>query len=499
MNTELKKIATALKRLEKAEVDKAFDAYHISTRPTKKQTEILGDIGKIQYRYVVAGNQSGKSQIAARDLSWFLNGTHPYFKRPAHWGAEPLLVLIAGQDLTMMSTELWYKKVKPFLHDEWKEEKSGTSLKKCINQRTGDQIVFLSHSDGSEKNRRHMQSYVAHYVWLDEMPTSHKILEELQRRVDSRKGRFLATFTPKFKNDRIRKVVDASRAPVSKKYRMSKLDNPIYADRLEEEIQKLDGYSEAEKRTILYGDWSTGESAVYAFDNDKMTVDDLPPGYNRGWRHVESVDPALKSKCGYTLWAEDPNDGVWYLVSDEYLVGSTTLDPESLFFAIQDRSRGYNIVRRISDNMAWYTSVATKHRITYMTPYSKNSRKEELIKGLQIKLSQGKVKIGSWCTTFIDEIQSCQWAENADRIINASSFHTLDCSQYFCDAIPKYEEEFANKEWHVRLREQNEKRKRQDYEQAKLAGKAKSKARVGRPITGWGKRGARAGNWGRRR
>ena len=264
---ELKKIATALKRLETSKLQKAFDPFHLDSRPNKKQMAVLKDVGNIQYRYVVAGNQSGKSQLAARDLSWVLNEEHPYFTRPEGWSNEPLTVLIACQDLNLGS-ELWSKKVKPFLIDEWKEDRQGGSLKKCTNKRTGDVVIFLSHSDGSEKNRKHMQGYVAHYLWLDEMPSSHKILEELQRRVDARKGRFLATFTPKFRNDTIRRVVDASAAPVSKKYQMSKLDNPIYADRIDEEIQKLAGYSEGEKRTILYGEWSTGDQAVYKFDYD---------------------------------------------------------------------------------------------------------------------------------------------------------------------------------------------------------------------------------------
>ena len=456
---ELKKVTAALKRLEALKLSKSFDSAFPDSRPNKKQLAILKDIGKIQYRYVVAGNQSGKSQLAARDLSWVLNREHPYFTLPAEWGSEPLTVLIACQDLTLGS-ELWTRKLRPFLKDEWKEERQGNSLKKCINRKTGDTIYFLSHSDGSEKNRKHMQGYVAHYLWLDEMPSSHKILEELQRRVDARQGRFLATFTPKAKNDTIRRVVDASKPPLSKKYKMSKLDNPIYANRLEEELQKLAGYSESEKNTILYGEWSTGEDAVYYFDYDKMTVDALPPHYNSGWRHVESVDPALRSKCGYTLWAEDPQTGIWYLINDQYITGSQTLDSEELFNIIQERSKGYNIVRRISDSMAYYTSLAAKKGVTYLTPYSKNNRKEELIKGLQLALSQGRVKIPRWCSAFIDEVQGCQWAENSDRIINSSSYHTLDCAQYFCDSIPKFDSTQVVKPWHVELREANQAHKK---------------------------------------
>ena len=487
MSDQLKQLVAGFRKLEKGKLHKAFDPFHSETRPNKKQQEIMEDINSIQYRYVVAGNQSGKSQLAAREIAWILTDTHPTWQRPQDWGHEPLLILVAAQDLTMAETELWGKKIKPFLDStEWREERQGNSLKRALNKKTGDTIVFLSHSDGGEKNRRHMQGYVAHYVWLDEMPANAAIFEELQRRVDKNKGPWIATFTPKFRNDKIRRVVDASVAPMAKKYQMSKLDNPIYKERIEEEIGKLAGYTEAEKKTVLYGEWSTGEATVYHFDYEKMVIDSLPEYYSRGWRHVESVDPAMKSKFGYTLWAEDPSTGVWYLVEDTYIEGM--LDVTDLIEKVKQKGRGYNIIRRISDSMAWFTMQANREGLKYIIPYDKNSRKNELIKGLQQALSLGKIKIGSWCATFIDEVQSCRWAETSDRIINASIYHTLDCSQYFCDMMPKSEDIQKVQPWHIELRNQNTQIKKQEKEKKKIASMCKIKRRTGRPINAWGKR-----------
>jgi len=45
---EQKKIAIALRRLEKSDLDKAFDAFHLKSRPNKKQISVLKDIGRIQ-------------------------------------------------------------------------------------------------------------------------------------------------------------------------------------------------------------------------------------------------------------------------------------------------------------------------------------------------------------------------------------------------------------------------------------------------------------------
>ena len=84
MNEE-KKILAALNALEKKQKANAFDAFKPDSRPNAKQLVILKGMQKIKYRYVVAGNRSGKSALAARELAWLLTDTHPYFKKPASW------------------------------------------------------------------------------------------------------------------------------------------------------------------------------------------------------------------------------------------------------------------------------------------------------------------------------------------------------------------------------------------------------------------------------
>jgi phage terminase large subunit-like protein len=107
-----------------------------------------------------------------------------------------------------------------------------------------------SHHSESEA-REKLQGFVAHYVWLDEMPGSIDIIEELQRRVQSRHGYFLATFTPKVKNDEIKKLIEASKEPASKKYKMPMFDNPSLTQMQKDNIiQSLATYPEAQRRTI---------------------------------------------------------------------------------------------------------------------------------------------------------------------------------------------------------------------------------------------------------
>lgn len=470
-------LAAALRKKEKMALSKAFDPSVPSSRPNEKQWEILRDIGKVQQRVVKAGNQSGKSQLAARELAWILNRDHPTWKIPDAWGDDGLTIIIAGQSRKHMTLELWENKLSKFLDlSQWKSNSPGGVLESVKNTKTGDKIIFVSHSDSSENNRKHMQGFVAHYVWLDEMPGSFKILDELQRRVDARGGYLMATFTPKFRNDEIKKIIDAGVEPIMKTYSMSKLDNPLYADRIEEELAKMEGYAENYKKAVLYGDWYSGDSSVYEWKDEMEEA--LPPAYSKSWRHVVSIDPATNSKFGYTLWAENPGTGVWYLVRGDYIEG--IYDPNEQADELIARERGYNIVRRISDVAAWLTALLAKRGYIYMNPYSKTTRKDELIKNLQRALSEGTIKIPPHNELFRSEVQNCQWSERAvNKMVNSSSYHILDSAQYFVDCKPPFEAGAVNRSWEEQLHEEHmENKKKRALVQR--AGRVKSR--------GWGQR-----------
>lgn len=447
-------------------LNECFDPSDLNSRPNKKQQEILDDIGLIQYRWIIAGNQSGKSGLVGRELSWLLEDKHPKWKRPDTWLNEPFFAIVAGQNKNMLD-EIWGKKIKPFLTPGmWKEKRPGGQLESVEHRKTGSKVLFISHNDSSDKRRQQMQGYVAHYVWLDEMPTHYKVLEELSRRVDARQGYFIATFTPKHRNEHIRRFIEAGQEPISKRYRMSKLDNPIYADRLEAELRKLDGMPEAYRNTILYGDWYVGDNAVYHFDENAFIED--PIGYHPSWRHVEAVDPANESIFGYTLWAECPASGVWYCVKAEHLKGPSIKVPTNAVAAVQAQSAGVNLVKRISDPEAsWYINTAQAEGLHYLSPI-KNNRKHELIKNLQDALS-ADIRIASWCPALINEFQTCQWAESGSgKIINASSYHLLDCAQYFVDLKPKAERMRTALSWSGALLKANALRKKKEVVRQKL-------------------------------
>lgn len=362
----------------------------------------------------------------------------------------------------MMETELWGNKLKPFLvaqdgEDAWREVRSGNALQHVEHRRKGYKIVFLSHADSSESNRKHMQGYVAHFVWMDELSNNISIIEELQRRVLAKDGWFSLSFTPKGKAESIRKWADSVSEPYGKVYRMGQLDNPIYADRKEELVERIKHMPEGMRNTVLYGDWEIGDQTVYEFDWYMVAK---PENYSKGWRHVEANDPAMSGKMGFILFAEDPSTGVWYAIKEEYIEGYYS--PDDLVNYVASLTSSYNIVRRVSDYAPWYVGMASKSGMTYVHPHKKNERKDELIKGLQLALSQGKIKIAPWCEHFISELQTAQWStgESKEKIVNRKNLHLQDAAQYFVDCMPKAEVEFDSKPWWQLLREGNASRKK---------------------------------------
>lgn len=475
-----------------------FDAARPNSRPNRVQQQVFGDIGRIQYRYLVAGNQGGKSSTPSREIAWILNNDHPTWTRPTatqcpccrsrqvklvdaakqdykcdaghswrDWGSAPLLIIVAGQDRKMMELELWQKKLLGFLNPaDWHETRSGQLLTHVKNKKTGDLIVFISHADSSEKNRKHMQGYVAHYVWLDEMPASIKILEELQRRVDSNRGYFISTFTPKFRNLQIKKLVDASKPPTAKKYKMSKFDNPLFKGAEAEERQKLVGHSDEYIAAVLYGEWMSSDGAIYEFVPERHGG--IPESYHPGWRHVLVVDPATESKLGFSLWAEDPapipgsqtkelpqGKRTWWCVRTEYVEGIYT--PTKIIQDVESRVVGLNIIERRADTQAtWYIRQAADMpsgpSYTYLPVEHKNDvgAKDGFIRLFQESLGDA-IRIADWCLPYIEELQTYERDPDTGRIRAASKFHLIDCGHYFVQRIPEAVHAYVYASWDDRV------------------------------------------------
>ena len=429
-------LLAAMEKLEKLRRQEAFDPANMDSQPTPAQQQVIDDFGTNKVQIIRAGNQSGKSQTCARIVTWVITDTHPKWQRPANWGSEPLLALVAGRTGKQIEESL-LPKIRAYLEPgTYKEIRIGNIIQR-LELENGNRIVFQS-LENPNMARERIQSYVAHIAWIDELPPTVDIMNELLMRVQARNGHFIASFTPLVRNVQVQKFVDNLQEPLAKTYRFRMLDNPLYADsvRQAEILSSLSHLPEHVRNSRLYGEWMSDDNAVFHFDYATMVA--MPTDYSPLWRHVESVDPAIKSALGYTLWAEEPSTGVWYCVKAEYVKGVYV--PTELVNTVAKMSAGYNIVRRISDpHESWYIHTASSMGISYVGVYDKNSRKSELIKNFQEGLGSN-LRIAPTAEKLIEEITSARWSDTRDgKIASGSDYHLLDSSQYFYDVKPKKE------------------------------------------------------------
>ena len=435
--TDLTHLAKAVEQLEKLRKIEDFDPLRPCSRPTKAQQEVIDDFGIIPIQWIVSSNRGGKSALAARILSWILTDTHPNWKRPKEWGQSPITAIVCARTGKQIEGAILPKLMAQLNPEEYTRVSTNHATQR-IEFTNGNCIIFQS-LENPRIARERLQGYTAHFVWIDEMPSTLDIASELIMRVQADGGYFIATFTPLIYNIALQKMVEASSPPHSKQYSLHIFDNPQYAskEKQEEVLKSLEHLPEAIREARLNGKWITVENTVYQFDYSTM-VADVPDNYSSGWRHVESVDPASESATGYTLWAEDPDTGVWYCLVSEYIHSKV---PEVLVAEILSKTRGLNIVRRVSDVAPWFSNTALSHGTVYLQPFSKTTRKEELIKQAQQYLYDSKIKLTpSGSQPLIDELLECRWSENmAGRVVNGQKYHCKDSMEYFCDLIPARE------------------------------------------------------------
>lgn len=451
-------LALALKRKEMIKRDACFNPDDLASRPTKVQGAAMSDIRKYSERYVIGGNQSGKTNLGARECSLVFENKHPNFPNPDNM---PLTLIVVGQTHSIITNELYDNKIARFLTPgTFTAKYDGNYINKLNHTENGNKILFFSHKI-PEECRKSVQAFVADWVWLDEMPSSYKLLTELHTRCQSKGAPFLATFTPLLRNQEIRNHVDNGNPKYIKKYFLKTYENPLYSDdQLALMKSKHALMSEAERATRTEGAWYSGDNAVYDFTESHHV--ETPDGYHASWRHLETVDPAAKT-AGYALLAEDPTTNVWYVIKAEYIKDKA---PSELLDAVKRHTGEVNVAKRVADSHeAWYIKEAALSKVWYEIPHKKTSRKNELIKGLQQAISDGKLKVAPWCKLAIDEFISCQWAESRDRIVGSQHYHVLDCLQYAVDVLPEPEKVVPNKTFYQHLAAADKARRIREAEQ----------------------------------
>lgn len=496
-------VAAAMLRLQSIQRATCLNPANPDSKATAAQLEILKEFGTVKHQYIRGGNQSSKTTIFARCISWVVERNHPYWTLPSEWEKEPLLIVIAGRTGKQIEDSL-LPRITSFLSSgTYKVVRIGNIVQR-IEMINGDRIIFQS-LENPEMARERLQSYTAHIAWVDELPPTLGILSELHRRVQAKNGYFLSSFTPLTPNYEIQQYIDTvevSQPGYARVYRLNMLDNPIYAtpERRAELLQSVEKLPEKMRNAVLYGDWVSGDENVYDVDGATL-FRELPDTYlPNAWRHVVSVDPAMESATGLTVWAEDPRQGDWYCINSEHLTGYKT--PVEWVKAVQKRTSMYNVIRRVSDVAPWFTSTAySELKVIYSAIQNKAGRKQELIANLQKLLGTRLFIVPSKCAPLLRELQDCRWStrttpNGTPTIVAGQKYHCLDSAQYFADAIPRPLVETKGlmgdgikaDNWYEWLYKANDKRLKMRSESSadkQKGGKRSSVTRISRTSRGW--------------
>lgn len=436
-------IATAAQEeLLRRDMLKRFDAYRPGSRPTEFQQTVIDDFGKVRFQYIVAGNRSGKSQLGA----WLTyRAWSGQMERHEKWGSGPLTFMLLARTTKIADDSLW-PKIAGFMDaSEYRVIKSGQVIQKVIHRKSGNILLFQSHHSTNEA-RQKIQSFELCGLWLDEEPGDIKLIEEAQRRLQDRRGFFIATFTSKSRNVPLQKLVDRSDGVLSKRYKLKALDNPIYTDQDKREIlASIVHLPKSMQMAILEGDWMMEDTAVYNLKTEYVCRN-LPSNYSKGWVHVEGADPAMSSKHGTVVWAQDPESEFWYLVRCALIQGIAA--PSDLVDTVARNLKDLNISRRVADSASdWYIKEARKMGYHYMTPYDKNNRKSIMMKNLQERLGRD-LFITEDGLEFLNELQEMQWAEgDREKIVNDRKYHLHYAGMYSVDRLPKSEKPAVARSW----------------------------------------------------
>ena len=493
-----KQLAAAIKKRQRRDLEQCIDPFKPKSRPTEKQAEVLNDI-RVRIQYVVAGNQSGKSALGGRMTAWYFEENYPNWERPnskecwhckstdfkygedeygvettevfscndcgkewVDWGDEPLTLIVAGK-VTKQNKALWEKKIKPFLKPgSYKVNKQGSTIESIDNLENGNQIIFLSH-DKAIVSKEKVQSYVAHFVWIDEMPDHYAYIEEALQRTTSKRAKLIMTCTPKTSNPEVKDMVEAVDARVGKKYKFGKLDNPINRTkaRMEEIEAELAGLSESVRNCILYGDWLDADDSVFSFDRS-LHCKTLTE-YSTSREHCVSYDPAANGKGGLIIAVR--TDRGWHVKKAEYIKGGKA--PSDNILDIDKKLKPYTYIsRKIYDcHEAWFylehQKLKNEGKLDNRDPWTaieKHGRKKELITQLQQAMLDGWLTFDPGLNDLFNEFTSAQWATGRDDKIQGSQhYHLLDALQYLVDLVPKKKEVFTRLNRDQQLMRQMEK------------------------------------------
>jgi len=429
-----------LEEKERKRVEKAFIPWLPGARPFAEQKNFFRD--RTKTKLCRTGNRAAKTFSTHRDLAWKLMRNHPYRPdwREDYEKSKPKKFWCLGPTFEFLKEASWdtylHKFIPPWYYTNdageqmiiTKKHQGYEYIDKVIF-RNGDQLEFKSYS----QNILALMGRSIDVAVLDEMPPKLMVISEIVTRVLDKGGDMVMGFTPLNPDEDIKHYLDNHSSLALHTWPL--LANPLYKNDPEKYQRVLDEWEhlpKAEREARLNGAWyyeSDGTEQVFENIIPEVVEDFEVPLH---WRQARVLDPA-SHVTGFSILAEDPNTGEWYVIHSGELYWKGKLAKAEDIEREIDRYRptpDFKYCLNIYDNAeAWFSA----HSSGIWRPCAEKNKQAQII-ALRKIMQDRRLKffrVGGAAALR----QVYKYKQKDGKVLKKQD-HIVDTLQYFARQIP---------------------------------------------------------------
>ena len=271
-------------------------------------------------RYMSAGNRAGKTTAEVIEAIWLCTNTHPFQRRPAHWGMGAIRTRFVVVDIDkgvhgiiLPELKRWCTTsmlVNGSFDDSWN---NSTLVFTFAN---GSTIQFLTHGMDLDKHG----GVAMHAIFFDEIPPQSIFGENMMRLMDYEGIWVLAATSVDGMGWTYEMLWEPAREGLNvdiATFELSQKDNPYLATKIEARGKYYIGMDENERKIREEGAFVPRAGRVFPAWNvhDHVTEEAwIPP---REWRWYTSTDFGWSNPTAW-LWHAVAPDGRIYTFAEHY-------------------------------------------------------------------------------------------------------------------------------------------------------------------------------------
>jgi len=316
---------------------KRLRTYHkkLFFRPYPKQQDFLDTGAWARERLLMAGNQVGKSETGAFEVSCHLTGEYPEWWLGRRWDRPTKGWIVGETGLATRDVSQMKLCGNPGVVDDFGTgyiPRDAFADKPTLGRGVTDgyDMIQVRHISGGtsmgmfksyEQGRQKLQGATLDWVWWDEEPPED-IYTELLARITATKGMLIGTFTPlKGKSKVVTKYLSEP-SPDRTVVTMTLMDAEHIP--VEERDRIIAGYPAYQRDARVRGIPMLGSGRVYEHLEESITEPTLEtvPGH---WAKLWGIDFGIEHNFAAVLGAWDRDQDIWHIIAAVRMAGQDPL------------------------------------------------------------------------------------------------------------------------------------------------------------------------------